>query len=254
VDGVTLINNSTVMAAGGYPYVISNPGSYKLSGNLTVPDGNTTAIVIAHDNVTIDLNGFSILGPVNCTPGGGLFCGTGGNALGYGIRAGSDSPMQAYFNITIRNGMIQGMGADGIHLLGDNILVEDLRVRSNGLSGIVVRSSSLNPGQTNLILHHNTVQLTGSYGIKTYGGVITDNTIDQAGNSGISVQFGGGGGATVARNVVSRCTEFGLSLDGNASYFGNTMVANNGGGSQVFGGINVGQNVCNNTVCPGAQF
>ena len=39
VDGVTLINQSTVMAAGGFPYVISQPGSYKLAGNLMVPSG-----------------------------------------------------------------------------------------------------------------------------------------------------------------------------------------------------------------------
>ena len=36
VDGQVLINQSTVIAAGGFPYVISQPGSYKLSGNLNV--------------------------------------------------------------------------------------------------------------------------------------------------------------------------------------------------------------------------
>ena len=40
VDGQVLINQSTVMAAGGFPYIISNSGSYKLSGNLTM---NTTS-------------------------------------------------------------------------------------------------------------------------------------------------------------------------------------------------------------------
>jgi len=39
LEGVVLINQSTVMAAGGFPYVITQPGSYKLSGNLTL---NTT--------------------------------------------------------------------------------------------------------------------------------------------------------------------------------------------------------------------
>ena len=39
VDGIVLINQSTVMAAGGFPYIISQPGSYKPSGNLTM---NTT--------------------------------------------------------------------------------------------------------------------------------------------------------------------------------------------------------------------
>ena len=74
VDGVMLINQSTVMAAGNFPYVISNPGSYKLSGNLTMyttQNGNVSgidvAIGIAQSNVTLDLNGFSIFVVNNIT-------------------------------------------------------------------------------------------------------------------------------------------------------------------------------------------
>src|ERR1022692_224651 len=74
VDGVVLISQVQALAgnvtpgdAPGFPVTISVPGSYRLSGNLTVPDQNTTAIQIAADNVTIDLNGFSILGPTVCT-------------------------------------------------------------------------------------------------------------------------------------------------------------------------------------------
>src|SRR5262249_52437477 len=91
-------------------------------------------------------------------------------------------------------------------LLGDNILVEDLRIRNVGLSGILVRTAgaSGNPGQASLVLHHNTVQLTGTYGIKTYGGAITDNAIDRAGGIGIGVQgLGGAGGAVVVRVVIA---------------------------------------------------
>lgn len=59
LDGVVLINQSTVMAAGGFPYAISQPGSYKLSGNLT-PPANTDAIHISANFVTFDLNGFNV--------------------------------------------------------------------------------------------------------------------------------------------------------------------------------------------------
>ena len=65
VDGVVLINQASVMAAGGFPYVITQSGSYRLSGNLTVPSG-VDGIDINADNVTLDLNGFSIVGPVTC--------------------------------------------------------------------------------------------------------------------------------------------------------------------------------------------
>src|SRR3989442_9173749 len=59
VDGVVLINQATVNAAGGFPYTISLAGSYKLSGNLLVPNG-VDGIKINASNVTLDLNGFNI--------------------------------------------------------------------------------------------------------------------------------------------------------------------------------------------------
>src|SRR6266567_4493370 len=62
VDGTFLINLSTVTAAGGFPYLITQPGSYRLSGNLQAPV-NTSAILITANYVTLDLNGFSI----NCS-------------------------------------------------------------------------------------------------------------------------------------------------------------------------------------------
>jgi Right handed beta helix region len=250
VDGIVLIDQNRVLAGNvtpgdtpGFPVTISQPGSYRLSGNLTVPDINTTAIEVKTDNVTIDLNGFSILGPVNCT--GGFLCGgtIPPGTKGYGILAGSDTPQQAYFNITIRNGTIQGMGADAIHIIGDSVTVADLHIRSNGFSGIVIRS--FDASQTSLIVEHTTVQRNGSYGIKTYGGVITENTIDQSGNSGIQILSANGG--IVSRNVISRSVEYGLLITGNTIYFGNTLVGN---GTQVLAGVNGGQNICNGAACP----
>src|SRR6185312_10998222 len=74
VDGVTLIDQTHALAGNitpgdtpGFPITISQPGSYRLTGNITVPDAHTTAIDITADFVTIDLNGFSIIGPLNCT-------------------------------------------------------------------------------------------------------------------------------------------------------------------------------------------
>jgi hypothetical protein len=71
---VVLIDQKHALAGGvtpgdapGFPVTISQPGSYRLSGNPTVPDLNTTAIHITADRVTLDLNGFSISGPAACT-------------------------------------------------------------------------------------------------------------------------------------------------------------------------------------------
>ena len=67
VDGIVLINQSTVTAAGGFPYIISQPGSYRLSGPLVMNttlagnlSGKDVAIGIASSGVVLDLNGFSI--------------------------------------------------------------------------------------------------------------------------------------------------------------------------------------------------
>src|ERR1700760_4561283 len=88
VDGVVLIDQNHALAGNitpgdtpGFPVTITQPGSYKLSGNLTVADANTTAIVIASDYVTLDLNGFSIIGPVNCTSSPAV-CPTSGTGVG----------------------------------------------------------------------------------------------------------------------------------------------------------------------------
>jgi len=62
VDGVRLLRQPRT-----FPIVISNPGSYRLGGNLTVSTPDTTAIDAEASDVTIDLNDFTIAGPVTCT-------------------------------------------------------------------------------------------------------------------------------------------------------------------------------------------
>jgi hypothetical protein len=77
------------------PFTITNAGSYYLTANLAVTNGN--AITIATNEVTLDLNGFTISS-------------TAASATGRGIRL--DSGLR---NITILNGFIRGPGfGDGI--------------------------------------------------------------------------------------------------------------------------------------------
>jgi hypothetical protein len=49
----------------GFPVTITQPGSYRLMSNLSVPAG-LDGIVITAPNVTIDLNGYTIAGPNTC--------------------------------------------------------------------------------------------------------------------------------------------------------------------------------------------
>src|SRR5579883_3250123 len=93
---------STNYASSGFPFVITQPGSYKVTSNLKVPAG-LDGIDIRSNDVTLDLNGFTISGPVACT-GVGLAVNCP-NGTGVTIGIYSDIP---YTNITVRNGSVVG--------------------------------------------------------------------------------------------------------------------------------------------------
>ncbi len=150
VDGVTLINQAKALAGGvtpgdapGFPVTISQPGSYRLMGNLTVPDGNTTAIVITHPRVTLDLNGFAIQGPVvSSGPGSALTC-AGSSADWYsGAGVVVQLPTHTAGAVAVGNGTIAGLGGIGAisidpsHTLRQALVVRDLRVAGNGRGGL----------------------------------------------------------------------------------------------------------------------
>lgn len=208
VDGVVLINQSTVMASGGFPYSITQPGSYRLTGNLTVPDANTSAIVISAVSVTLDLNGFSIIGPTICTGTPVTSCSPTGT--GSGVTA---SFFGARRDITVVNGSVRGMGAYGINLDGvDDITVEKVRATSNGTIGIIVGPNSVIVG--------NIANNNGFRGIQNAQGILSDNIAagnkdigilancpssvvgNKASNNGSTSLFINGAGCAVANNAV----------------------------------------------------
>jgi len=93
---------------------INLPGIYKLSSNLVVPNENTTAIQINVNNVTIDLNGFAILGPNVCaTDGVNVAQPCTKPGAGYAIDGGSAVPFNVE-NTRVLNGTIDGMGYIGV--------------------------------------------------------------------------------------------------------------------------------------------
>jgi hypothetical protein len=252
VDGVILIDQNKAMAGGvtpgdapGFPVSINQPGSYRLAGNLTVPNENTTAIQIGADHVTIDLNGFAILGPTDCS--GGLSpCARAGTGIGI-----TTSGVAPRFNITVRNGTIQGMGNAGISLVGDGNRVESMHVRSNGDGGIFLVGSADNNTSA---VEHCTVQRNGSEPlvaicgiIVSAGGIVRDNNVD-VNFCGINLEHG-----NALYNVVTRNLHDGLILT-NAGYIGNVLDGNNQNVSLDRPGTNLGQNLCNGAVCPGANF
>ena len=113
----------------GFLVVIEEAGYYLLSGNLKVPDANTTAIEINADNVTLDLNGHAIQGPVRCqqlpAP-----CWPGGS--GNGVHAVNRS------GVVVKNGIVQGMGNYGVYLETNTASLERVVMARNGHGGAVM--------------------------------------------------------------------------------------------------------------------
>jgi hypothetical protein len=111
----------------GFPVQINTPGSYKLTSNLTVP-ANAPGIEIRANNVHLDLNGFTISGPVTCDwagNGSGVQCSQAAqpNDVVYGIQV-------LGWGGSIRNGSIRGFAGDGVRLNSGAVL-EDLQIESN---------------------------------------------------------------------------------------------------------------------------
>ena len=241
VDGQVAITQARAMAGGvtpgdapGFPVSINLPGSYVLSSNLTVPNASTHAIEINASHVTVDLNGFAILGLTDCL-GGSNPCANSGDGIGIYTPA-------FRFNITVRRGTIQGMGEAGVELLGDSHLVEFLHVRSNGVIGVSVFASV---GKGGSVVQHNTVQQNGLLGIRVSSGIVADNTVSTNGPNGILHE----GSGIVRQNFVNGHV-IGLNLaqlNANTIYIGNAMNDNQ---LQVIGGHNGGQNLCGPAVCP----
>ena len=96
-------------------YIISKPGSYYLSGNITGVAGKH-GISVQADNVTLDLHGFALIGP--------------GSTNFVGIYANQQ-------NITVRNGTITGWAAG---ITATVALVEKLVLSSNSIVGITIGS------------------------------------------------------------------------------------------------------------------
>jgi hypothetical protein len=240
IDGVIRIDQNRALAgnvtpgdAAGFPVTISQPGSYRLTGNLTVPDIETTAIQIAAESVTLDLNGFSIIGPAVCTINP-TACPTVGS--GTGIQAGTEQTPRPR-GIRVLNGSVRGMGRAAILLMGDGSFVERVSAVGNAGGGIsvagsVISSSAVQNGSFGIIattVRDSTATENAGDGILLdIGGVATGNVSSFNGGFGIFVPFGTATGNTLFVNK-----SFGISATCPSSIVGNTVASNEGGGVEM---------------------
>lgn len=106
----------------GFPITFSVPGSYKLTSNLVVPSG-LNGIEITSDNVTLDLNGFRIVGSGTCTRDQTSYVVNCSAQSQYGIVVTAGGVTG-----TVRNGSVQGF-VTGVLMEGG--IAESLIVRYN---------------------------------------------------------------------------------------------------------------------------
>jgi hypothetical protein len=220
VDGVILIDQAKALAgnvtpgdAPGFPVTLSRGGSYRLSGNLTVADADTGGILITAPNVTLDLNGFSVLGPVHCIYNGAeVFC----DFTGSGVGILSNVPgMNEYEGSAITNGVVRGFGNHGVSL-GSGALIDRLRVIGNGGDGIRAYAAV---AITHSLAVYN--RLNGYYG------------------NNLNVQF-----SHAATNG-----QHGINANVNTGY-GNNVLSGNLDEDATSSPVQLGGNLCGVALCP----
>lgn len=242
VDGVVEINQACAVNTGcvsgdsaGFPVSISSPGSYRLTSNLDLAGAGTSvdAINISVTDVTVDLNGFELVGTCDsstlpCTPFSG----------GDGVFSNSK-------RITVKNGTIRNMTRNGI-VLGPQARVENVRVLANANAGIQLTGTS--PHGSIIRLNH--IADNGAHGITLgLGGILIEKN-SCVNNFGTGIFLGGGNGL-VADNVLTDNSSDGIRApnNGNNVFRGNLITNNGGEGIDTIGSpAKTGNLVIGNTI------
>lgn len=248
-DGRIEINQDAIDAAGGPPYVISSSGSYVLTSNLRVANLNTDAVQITSSDVSLDLNGFSLVGPATCTGvQTTLTCDAG---TGIGVNAISQS------RIRVRNGTIRGFAGGGI-AQPTAAHISDLIVMENGGVGISVASDSVirdcvsyRNGNSGMLAVGSSVVADSVASGNRYNGinlnagsVVTGSTVVSNGQDGVgSNNFS----TLVLGNVIYSNTTKPINTSNSTTWGLNAINFN---GSAPSGGANLGNNGCGASICP----
>lgn len=174
----------TLPGDASFLHIISAPGTYYLRGNITVASGSQAAIRVTVSNVTIDLNGCSVIGPGSAT------------STAAGITSSSA-------RTRVRNGIVVGFG-NGVSLTGSSGIAEDLTVNdtagfgisTSGATGAVRRCQVQNiasVGITGALVEDCIVSsLSGAAGTKVgiEGLVVRGSAVTSVSTSGASGAFG----------------------------------------------------------------
>jgi hypothetical protein len=229
VDGEVLINQATVLAQGGFPLHITQPGSYKLSGDLNVT--GFSGISIESGSVTLDLNGFTV---------------SGASVAGIVTRG-------AQVNITVRNGTVTNtFTGPAIDLQGSGLLADiEASATYGGISVdgfVVVRCVSRGNFAPGFTATNSTISDSIARGNVTGGFAVTDSVVSHSTASG-----NGGSGfypsnSNLAGNVANRNTGYGIEAS-SATLSGSNTLLNNTKGSVTGPVTSQNNNLCSSGPC-----
>jgi parallel beta-helix repeat protein len=217
------------------PYTITKPGSYVLTSDIRdcIPcdDLPTDGIIIAASDVTLDLNGFAVVGaPLN-------------SLSGIVVQSG-------HSNIVIKNGVVRDWGIHGIDAsAAQSCHVEGLRVSDNAGSGILVGTGGIvdastasdNDGQgivaaPGSVINACTATGNGQDGLVAVptavpsGSTIASSSARANGGSGILA----GDGTTINGCSASQNGGHGISTGLGCTIRSNTATTNAGNGIHTF--------------------
>jgi parallel beta-helix repeat protein len=180
-------------------HIISKPGSYYLTTNL-VAEGDKRGIQIEADHVTLDLNGFSLLGVSNAY-----------EAIYF--------PYPTTTNVVVRNGIINGWSY-GVYHIAQGARIERLLVTGNG-EGIRCGNRSVVTDCTVTGSQRTGIHVSGSGCLIFNNNCADNNAINDVSPAGISV-WG-------YRNRIERNHVTGSGPAGNGIYvaFTNNIVLQN---------------------------
>jgi hypothetical protein len=178
-----------------WPHVLSEPGHYKLIGNIAVP-ADMPGFVITAPGVTFDLNGFSIAGPVTCTGYGVCSQPVGGQSHGIQIQAEG---------VSVRNGTVRGFRGIGV-VGGPASRLADLTVTQNAWAGVSAMSDAGGPA----LLERIQSMRNGGVGVTCLRTTLRASEVSMNGGNGIQ----GNSACTIVDTVVSYNKALGVYANG----------------------------------------
>jgi hypothetical protein len=220
VDGEILITQAKALQGSitpndtaGFPITISRAGVYKLAGNLTPPE-NKAGFQVTAANVTIDFDGFQLLG---------------GGVANRGV-VGSQS------GLTLLDGTIEAFRLEGVLSTSTQSLywtLTNMRIVRNAGDGFNTNSDFAR-------VEKSTLANNGGQGIQCENGChVEGSIIAQNGADGINIANG-----TVLGNTIVANEGFGIHSFGGTGFGNNTLRLNNSNGAQTADVIAMQPNFC----------